>query len=183
MARNDTRSRFDATLLRPLSAGDDKAWVFVVLPKDASAKLPRRGRTTVEGTMNGRCFQATLDPDGRLSHWLRIDEDLLQAAGAKAGEVATFEIAASEREPEPEIPSDLREALAASPEARTTWDDTTTIARLDWIHWIASAKQSRTRAKRIRDACDMLASGKRKVCCFDNSGYYSKALSAPEAAE
>jgi uncharacterized protein YdeI (YjbR/CyaY-like superfamily) len=88
-----------------------------------------------------------------------------------------------EQEPEPEIPSDLQEALAAAPEARAVWDDTTTIARLDWIHWITSAKQSKTRAKRISDACDMLASGKRRVCCFDPSGYYSKAFSAPKAAD
>ena len=51
-----------------------------------------------------------------------------------------------------------------------------TIARLDWIHWITSAKQLKTRAKRIGDACDMLASGKKRVCCFDQSGYYSKVL-------
>jgi uncharacterized protein YdeI (YjbR/CyaY-like superfamily) len=90
---------------------------------------------------------------------------------------------AVEQEPEPEIPSDLQEALAAAPEARAVWDDTTTIARLDWIHWITSAKQSKTRAKRVIDACDMLASGKRRVCCFDPSGYYSKAFCAPKAAD
>jgi hypothetical protein len=26
----------------------------------------------------------------------------------------------------------------------------------------------------------MLASGKKQVCCFDQSGYYSKAFRAPE---
>jgi hypothetical protein len=29
----------------------------------------------------------------------------------------------------------------------------------------------------------MLASGKRRACCFDRSGIYSKAFSAPKAAE
>ena len=29
----------------------------------------------------------------------------------------------------------------------------------------------------------MLAEGKRRVCCFDPSGYYSKAFKVPEAAE
>jgi uncharacterized protein YdeI (YjbR/CyaY-like superfamily) len=99
------------------------------------------------------------------------------------GDIATFEIMAVAQEPEPEMPSDLQEALAAAPEARAVWADTTTIARLDWIHWITSAKQSKTRAKRISDACDMLASGKRRVCCFDPSGYYSKAFCAPKAAD
>jgi uncharacterized protein YdeI (YjbR/CyaY-like superfamily) len=70
-----------------------------------------------------------------------------------------------------------------APESRATWDATTTLARVDWIHWIVSAKQSKTRAKRIADACDMLASGKKRVCCFDPSGFYSKAFCAPLADE
>lgn len=135
------------------------------------------------GTINGRGFRATLEPDGQLSHWLRVDKELLRTTDTSIGDMVAFEIMSVEQEPEPEIPSDLQDALAAAPEARAVWDDTTIIARLDWIHWITSAKQSKTRAKRIGDACDMLASGKRRVCCFDPSGYYSKALSAPKAAD
>ena len=37
-------------------------------------------------------------------------------------------------------------------------------------------------ARRIQNACDMLASGKRRVCCFDRSGIYSKGFRAPKAA-
>ena len=62
------------------------------------------------------------------------------------------------------------------------WEATTTLARVDWIHWITSARQAKTCAKRVNDACDMLKAGKKRVCCFDPSGYYSKAFSAPEAA-
>jgi hypothetical protein len=51
------------------------------------------------------------------------------------------------------------------------------------VHWIESAKQAKTRAKRVEGACDMLAKGKRRVCCFDPSGYYSKAFAAPQAEE
>jgi hypothetical protein len=183
MTQVNRKSQFRAKLLRPLHPGPESSWAFLVLPKDASEKLPRRGRSTVEGKINGHRFKATLDPDGQLSHWLRVSKELQDAAGAAVGDVVTLEIAPVENEPEPEMPSDLEAALAAAPAARSVWDDTTTIARLDWIHWITSAKQSRTRAKRISDACDMLASGKRRVCCFDQSGYYSKAFYAPEAAE
>jgi hypothetical protein len=34
---------------------------------------------------------------------------------------------------------------------------------------------------RVIGACDRLASGKRRVWCFDPSGYYSKSLAAPLA--
>lgn len=96
MSKKDAKSYFLARLHRPESSDSNKPWAFVILPKNASAKLPRRGRTTVDGTMNGQ----------------------------------------------------------------VTWENTTTVARLDWIHWITSANQSKTRAKRIDDACEMLAAGR-----------------------
>lgn len=181
--QDDKKSQFTARVLRPKKPGDGARWAFVVLPKEVSAKLPRRGRTTVDGTVNGKGFRALLEPDGQKSHWLRIDQALLDASGAVIGDIVQFEIWPVEQEPEPDVPSDLLEALERSPDARAAWDDTTTIARLDWIHWITSAKQAKTREKRINDACDMLGSGKSRVCCFDPSGFYSKAFSAPQAAD
>ncbi|MGF2686275.1 YdeI/OmpD-associated family protein [Marinobacter sp. DUT-3] len=183
MTQQDTRSEFNERLLRPKESGSGGTWAFIVLPREASAKLPRRGRVTVMAAINGHGFQALLEPDGQKSHWLRIDEDLLEASHARIGDEAHFEIAAVEQEPEPEIPADLAQALEAAPESLATWNSTTPIARLDWIHWITSAKQAKTRVKRINDACDMLASGKKRVCCFDPSGFYSKAFSAPQIEE
>jgi hypothetical protein len=132
--------------------------------------------------MNGHPFHATLEPDGQLSHWLKVDTKLQEAVGAMVGDTLAIELAPVDQEPDPEVPADLEAALAVAPEARRIWDSTTPIARLDWIHWVVTAKQTKTREKRIRDACDMLADGKTRVCCFDPSGYYSKALKAPKPA-
>ncbi len=183
MSQVATRLRFKAKLLRPAKLGKESFWAFVVLPKPISENLPRRGRTSVEGTINGHHFQALLEPDGQLSHWLKVDKALQEACGAEMGDMVTLDIASVAKEPEPKLPADLQKALAASPEARAVWDATTTIARIDWIHWIESAKQEKTRKSRIESACDMLASGKNRVCCFDQSGFYSKSLSAPQAEE
>ncbi len=178
--------RFKATLLRPKEDAGSKAasWTFLVLPKEASAKLPSRSMVSVEGTLNGSAFQATLEPDGRGGHWLKVDQKLRKMAGAEVGEVAALEIAplTPEQEPEPSVPTDLRKALAAAPtKAREVWSDITPIARRDWIHWITSGKRAETRALRIGKACDMLAKGKRRACCFDRSGMYDKSLSCPVA--
>ena len=177
------QSKFKAKLLRPANPGGDEAWSFLILPKAASEKLPRRGRTTADVSINGYAFQSTLEPDGQLSHWLRVSAEQSEAAGVDIGDVVKVEIAPVTEEPEPDLPPDLALALAANPDARGEWDSTTTIARLDWIHWIESAKQAKTRTKRINDAREMLASGKGRVCCFDQSGFYSKAFSAPQAAD
>lgn len=182
MTKPTAKSRFKAKLMQPAKAKDD-SWSFLVLPKEISEKLPRRGMTTIEGTMNGHAFQTTLEPDGQLSHWLKVNKQMREAAGVNVGETITLEVMPVEEEPDPEVPKELKEALDASPEAQAMWSDITTIARLDWIHWITSAKQAKTRTKRITNACDMLASGKKRVCCFDQSGFYSKSFSAPEAAD
>ena len=182
MAANDA-SAFKARLLRPAKPGKDEPWAFVVLPKSVSDKLPRRGRTSATGSINGIPFQATLEPDGQLSHWLKVGKDLADAAGASIGDTVTVDIGPADAESEPALPADLKQALAAAPAAKAVWDATTTIARIDWVHWVESAKQAATRQKRVDSACDMLASGKKRVCCFDPSGYYSKSLRAPEAAE
>lgn len=178
-----TPTQFDAILLRPAKPGKGEAWTFLVLPKSASAPLPRRGRTTVEGSLNGQPFQATLEPDGQLSHWLKVPEALRKASGAEVGDTVTVVIRPLNEEPNPEVPADLQEALDASPEARATWEATTNLARLDWIHWIESPKTAKTRQKRVDSGREMLAEGKKRVCCFDSSGHYSKSLSAPKAAE
>ncbi|MGI8436752.1 MAG: DUF1905 domain-containing protein [Chthoniobacterales bacterium] len=175
--------RFKAKLLQPAEVGNDDSWTFLILPSAASAKLPSRSMTSVEGTLNGAPFQATLEPDGQKSHWLKVDRTLREAAGAEAGDIVTLEIAPMAEEPEPTVPPDLRKALAtAAPRVRAVWEDITPIARRDWIHWITSGKQTETRTRRVKTACSMLADGKRRACCFDRSGFYSKGLSAPKAA-
>ncbi len=181
MIKSSSKICFRAKLLRPEET--QKAdWTFLILPKRASAKLPTRSTTPVEGMINGVPFQATLEPDGQKSHWLRVNRKLREAAGAKAGHVVTLEIAPPAKDPEPKVPADLRKALAAAPKARALWSTITPVARRYWIHWITSAKQPETRVRRVANACSMLAGGKRRVCCFDRSGFYSNSMSAPKAA-
>src|SRR5438876_5209867 len=182
MTRTDPQIRYGAKLFRPTAAAKDGSWTFLTLPKDVSAKLPSRGMTTVEGTINGFPFRAALEPDGERSHWLRVNRKMREAAVADAGDVVTLEIAPSGEEPEPRVPADLRKGLAAAPKARALWSDITPIARRDWIHWVASAKRPETRARRVDNACAMLAAVKRRVCCFDRSGFYSKSFSSPKVA-
>ncbi len=179
-----SKIRFTATLLRPKATGKAESWTFLNLPKEASAKLPSRGQTTVEGTINGTTFQATLEPDGQGGHWLKVERKLSAAAGAQVGDDVTLEIAPMAEEPEPKVPADLRKALASAPDkAREAWSDITPAARRDFIFWITSPKRPETRVKRIETACDMLVKGKRRPCCFDRSGMYAKSLSCPVAED
>jgi len=157
--------RFCAKLFRPKTNEKTGSWT-VTLPKSASAKLPTRGRTMVEGTINSVPFRTALEPNGKGSHCLRVNTTMRDAAGADAGETLTVEITRAGEEPEIRVPMDLRKALAVSPLAQAGWKDITPMARRDWIFSIISAKQPETRRRRTEKACDMLACGKRRLCCF-----------------
>lgn len=165
MTKPASKIRFTAKLLRPAAPGAKAAsWTFLTLPKEASAKLPSRGMTSVEGTLNGVPFRTALEPDGQKSHWLKVNRKLREAAGAEAGDEVTLEIVPAAKELELTVPADLRKALAAAaPNTRALWADITPVARRDWIHWITSARQPETRARRVANACAMLAAGKRRV--------------------
>jgi hypothetical protein len=182
MTKTASKIRFTAKIFRPKATAKAVSWSFLTLPKDASAKLPSRGMTSVEGTLNGFPLRATLEPDGQGGHWLKVDRKMRETAGAEAGDLVTLEIAPVAVEPEPTVPDDLRKALAAaSPKASDTWSDITPLARRDWIHWIISSRRAETRAKRIDVAISKLSAGDRRPCCFDRSGMYSKSLSVPVA--
>lgn len=182
MTKTASSIRFKARLLRPAQP-KNAAWHFLRLPPSASAKLPSRGMVSVEGMFAGQPFKATLEPDGEGGHWLKVPRALHAAAGIEAGETVALELAPMAKEPEPKLPPDLRNALADAPVAQAQWKSITPAARRDFIQWLATAKQEETRARRIRNACDMLAAGKRRICCFDRSGIYSRGnIGAPEAA-
>ena len=185
--------QFTTVLLRPAVAKSTTnraphektvSWTFLKLPIESSKKLPSRSMVSVEGTLNGSPFQATLEPDGKGGHWLKVHEKLRAAAGADVGDAVRLEVAPLAREPEPEVPADLKKALAAAPaKARAVWSDITPVARRDFIHWITSGKKAETRVKRIATTCDKLAKGMRRPCCFDRSGMYDKSLSCPAAED
>jgi Bacteriocin-protection, YdeI or OmpD-Associated/Domain of unknown function (DUF1905) len=139
------------------------------VPKGASRKLPSRGMSMVEGTFNGRPFQAPLEPDGIGSHWFRVSDTLLKAARVKVGDSVSLAIEPMAVWPKPNVPADLATALASDPKVRRIWLDITPLARWDWIRWIGATRNRDTRAIRIEKTLSKLRSGKRAACCFDRS--------------
>lgn len=63
-------------------------------------------------------------------------------------------------------PTDLKNALAASKSASGAWKDITPLARNEFVCWVISAKQEKTRERRVRRTIDELLEGKRRPCCW-----------------
>jgi hypothetical protein len=148
------------------------------LPETASKSLPSRGQVAVHGTINGVGFQTVLEPDGNSGHWMRVDDTLQHAAGISAGEDATLDLEVTKDWPEPSVPPDLAAALAAAPQQiRDLWNETTPMARWEWVRWVNATKNPDTRSRRVEVSISKMNSGKRRPCCFNLSSCTDPELS------
>lgn len=145
------------------------SWTILRLPKGASAKLPSRGMTMVEGTINGFNFQAPLEPDGKGSHWFKVEKPMRAAIKADAGDTVKLAIEPVKEWSEPSVPADIKKALGAFPHAQSLWKDITPMARWDWIRWISATKNPETRKHRIEVMLSKMEAGNRRPCCFDRT--------------
>lgn len=142
---------------------------ILLLPASASSKLPSRGICVVKGTINNSPLEAVLEPDGKGSHWLKMDKTLKKTTGAKADDTVKLSIEATKDWPEPIVPKDLKDALQSSSTAYEVWLDITPMARWDWIRWINATKNPDTRKKRIDVALSKMNAGSRRPCCFNRN--------------
>jgi hypothetical protein len=139
------------------------------LPEEESAKLPSRSQAMVEGTINGHEFKNVLEPDGKWSHWFRLDEAMQKKLGVGVGDEVEVAIDSTKDWIEPTLPSDLRTAVEGSPEARAMWAKITPMARWEWLRWVNGTKNPDTRKHRIEVSISKMKKGMRRPCCFNRA--------------
>jgi len=64
------------------------------------------------------------------------------------------------------LPPDLAVALTGPKEVAGLWEGLTPIARNEFICWVEDAKQTKTRARRIKRTVEELLEGKKRPCCW-----------------
>jgi Bacteriocin-protection, YdeI or OmpD-Associated/Domain of unknown function (DUF1905) len=170
---NSMTIRFSTQLFQPKTIRKKGLQVLLTLPKKVQSKLRPNGVTAIEGIIDGFPFQTTIKA-GSVCGWVPVNKTLHSASYKDGGKKVNVEITRIADEPETRIPTDFRKALALKPIAQDLWKDITPIARRDWIFWIISAKQEKTRAHRIETACSKLSTGKRRVCCFGGVAWLMK---------
>lgn len=98
---------------------------------------------------------------------LPVEADLVVALHAARDRVATLGSAVKRpavRKPRPEIsmPPEFGAALAAVPAAQAAFDGFPPGARRDYLEWITGAKADATRDKRIAQAVEWIAAGRKR---------------------
>lgn len=91
-------------------------------------------------------------------------EDALRQAAQRIASSGTAQKSKAKTPPKAEIamPEDFAAALAANPKAKATLEGFAPGQRRDYLEWITTAKQAATRERRIAQAVEWLAEGKKR---------------------
>lgn len=141
---------------------------IVRIPLNISKELPSRGMVMIQGTINGISFTSPLEPDGKGGHWFDVSDILSKDIKMEANQTLTLNIELLKDWIEPNIPEDIMDAIIKA-DLIVKWNSITTKARWDWLRWIRSTNNPKTRKKRILVACSKLQNGDKNPCCFDRT--------------
>ena len=84
------------------------------------------------------------------------------------GDAGSKPVRGKSAKPPVEVPADLRCALDACPAAAATFDGFPESCRREYADWVGSAKREETRAKRVVQAVEWMAQGKRRNWKYEN---------------
>lgn len=134
----------------------------ISIPFDVQKVFGTRARVPVRGTINGFPFRSSIFPDSNGPHYMAVNREVREGAGAKGGETISVVM---ERDDEPrtvEPPADFLRALRSDKAARETWERLSYTHRKEHVRAVEEAKRPETRARRIEKSISMLASGKKE---------------------
>lgn len=145
--RDDRRFRFTAPMERqPGRYG----WSYVAFPHDVQEIFGRRGEVRVKCLINGVPADRALMPTRSGLHIIALSATLRRQAGIeREGDEVEVELWA---DPEPDsidVPEELAATLVFMPDLATDWNKLTPGVRRSMCYWIASARTSSTREKRV----------------------------------
>jgi uncharacterized protein YdeI (YjbR/CyaY-like superfamily) len=148
---------------------------FVYKGKNIAAMAPFKAHCAVSVYGDGRQDTEGMGSYGKLTSVedLPPDAELVAKLQAAMGMIDRGEPPAwRQQPPKPkariEVPQDFAAALAANPAAAQYWDGLAPSHRYEYLQWITEAKRDETRVKRLGQALEWLAEGKRRNWKYEN---------------
>ena len=138
---------FEGTLMQEGSG------TLLEVPFDVRAAFGK-ARAPVRGTVNGHPFRTTAVYGGR--YFLGFPREIREAAGIGAGDRLSVVLELDDEPRTVELPAELGAVLAADSEARAAFDRLSYTHRREYAEWVAEAKRSETRARRVAETVTRL---------------------------
>lgn len=131
------------------------------LPDTVSQLLPSRGMNMATISSGNIQEIVALEPDGLSGHWFKADQFNVE-------EDLTISLEVLNEWIDPVYDLDLLQVLE-SDDFKLIWTKITTKAKWEWVRWIQSTANTKTRDKRITTMKSMLLAGKKRPCCFNSN--------------
>jgi hypothetical protein len=131
----------------PLESHGRTATGFVV-PDEVVEALGAGRRPKVAATLNGHTWRTSIAPMGG-RFLLGVSAAVRDAAGVAAGETHTVTVEVDDAPRTVDVPPDLAEALAASPEAGAAWQALSYSHQRRHAEAVLAARKPETRARRV----------------------------------
>jgi bifunctional DNA-binding transcriptional regulator/antitoxin component of YhaV-PrlF toxin-antitoxin module len=147
-------THFRSRLVRPEGVG---TWTFALVSATAVREGALRARMRVRGTVDGAPFRSSLMPRGGGTLFIVVPRELRERIGKTAGQSVEVALAPETQVLVLRVPPDLRQALGSD---RAKFDRLAPSHRKAFLQWIADAKHSDTRVRRVAQAAEMVRAGK-----------------------
>jgi hypothetical protein len=131
----------------------------VTLPFDPKTEFGK-ARAPIRGTVNGAPFRTTTAVYGGAAY-LGVARALRQAAGAGIGDEVDVVVELDDAPQEVDVPAELAAVLKRDPEAARAFEGLSYTHRKEYARWIAEAKRTETKERRLAKAAQMLRDGVR----------------------
>ena len=141
---------------------------FVYKGKNIAGMAPFKAHCAVLVHGDGRQESEGMGSYGKLTKLedLPPDAELVAKLQRAMGMIDRGEQPAWRQQPKPkatiDVPQDFAAGLAANPAAAQFWDGLAPSHRYEYLQWITEAKRDETRVKRLGQALEWLAEGKRR---------------------
>lgn len=130
----------------------------VDVPLAISRALGDEPNIPVVGRASGVPFQSTLTSRGSRAHRLFVHSRIWRPRRLDIGDSIEIQLDRDHASRDPDTPYDLFRALQTRPVARDAYDRSSVALRREIGNWLAAARRSETRERRIEVALDHLES-------------------------
>lgn len=128
----------------------------VDVPPGVSRALGDERTIPVAGRAMGVVFRSTLTPRGNQAYRLFVHSRVWRPRRLDIGDTLEIVLERDDESREPDTPHDLMRALESRPAARNVYAQSSVAQRREIGNWLAAAKRSETRERRIETALDHL---------------------------
>ncbi len=145
----------------PIKATRGGGGAFVEVPFDVERTFGKK-RVPICATIDGEAYRGSLVRMGGDCHMLLILKSIREKIGKGTGDSVSIKLSEDKATRTVRIPTDLRRALAAAPNAGKFFAELSFTHQREYVEWIGAAKQAETRERRVDRMIELLKRKKKE---------------------